>query len=55
MIDGQVAHDDTVVHSIDDLSIQKRASMRVAITSEEEREALKIFPVVCLQFNCDCG
>ena len=53
--DGQVAHDDAVVHSIHDLAIQKMASTGVAMTSEEEREALKLFPVVCLQFNSDCS
>ncbi|KIJ93288.1 hypothetical protein K443DRAFT_12985 [Laccaria amethystina LaAM-08-1] len=44
--DGQVAHDDAVVHSIHDLAIQKMASRGVTITAEEEQEALKLFPVV---------
>jgi len=51
--DGQVAHDDAVVHSSHDLAIQKMAIMGVTMTAEEEREALKLFPVVCLQLNSD--
>ena len=53
--DGMDAHDDTVVCSIHHLVIQKMVLMGVAITSEEERETLKLFPAVCLQFNCDCS
>ena len=53
--DGQVAHDDAVVHSIHDLAIQKMASMGVAMGSIEEREALKLLPAICLQFNPDCS
>ncbi|KIJ94452.1 hypothetical protein K443DRAFT_110410 [Laccaria amethystina LaAM-08-1] len=45
--DGQVAHDDTVVHSIHD-AVQKMASRGVTITAEEEMKALKHFPVVSL-------
>ena len=37
---------DAVMHSIHDLAIQKLGSMGVAMTSEEEREALKLFPSV---------
>ena len=51
--DGQVAHDDAVVRSIHDLAIQKMATTGVTITAEEEREALKLFPAVCLQLNSD--
>ena len=51
--DGQVAHDDAVVRSIHDLAIQKMAATGVMMTAEEEREALKLFPAVCLQLNSD--
>jgi hypothetical protein len=51
--DGQVAHDDAVVRSSHDLAIQKMATMGVTMTAEEEREALKLFPAVCLQLNSD--
>ena len=53
--DGQVTHDEAVVRSIHYLAIQKMASTGVAMTSEEERKALKLFPAVCLQFNSDCS
>lgn len=51
--DGQVAHDDAVVRSVHDHAIEKMASTGVTMTAEEEREALKLFPAVCLQINSD--
>lgn len=49
--DGQVAHDDAVVRSIHDMAIRDMATMGVRMSVEEEKEALKLFPAVCLHFN----
>jgi hypothetical protein len=50
--DGQIAHDGEVIKSIQDLAIYEMRERGVCMTSAEEKEALKLFPVVFFKIYC---